>query len=114
MADEIYNRVGGRLSFLKIRVAKSQDMLSTCDEILDVEKKWFLNQCWILGEEMDDDVMDQQKFAVSKYLSTLARGSCLQLMWARANTPPCSLDARAGLEWPSCSGEQARVFGSLY
>ena len=28
------------------------------------EKTWFLNQCWILGEEMDDDVMDQQKFAV--------------------------------------------------
>jgi len=30
-----------------------------------MEKTWFLNQCWILGEEMDDDVMDQQKYAVS-------------------------------------------------
>lgn len=28
-----------------------------------MEKTWFLNQCWILGMEMDDDVMDQQKYA---------------------------------------------------
>jgi hypothetical protein len=46
-------------------VAKSEDMLLTCDKIKEVEKTWFLNQCWILGEEMDDDVMDQQKWAVS-------------------------------------------------
>ncbi|KAG9243635.1 hypothetical protein BJ878DRAFT_110532 [Calycina marina] len=60
--DEVYNRVGGRLIYLN-RVAKSTDMLRMCDDIKDVEKRWFLNQCWILGEEMDDDVMDQQKFA---------------------------------------------------
>lgn len=64
MATQVYNRVGGRLSFLN-RVAKSHDMLKTCDEIKEVEKTYFLNQCWILGEEMDDDVMDQQKWAVS-------------------------------------------------
>jgi hypothetical protein len=62
--EEVYDRVGGRLTFLN-RVAKSADMLATCDKILEVEKTWFLNQCWILGAEMDDDVMDQQKFAVS-------------------------------------------------
>lgn len=28
-----------------------------------MEKTWFLNKCWILGEPMDDDVMDQQKYA---------------------------------------------------
>jgi hypothetical protein len=66
--EEVYNRVGGRLTFLN-RVAKSQDMLATCDNIVDVEKRWFLNQCWILGAEMDDDVMDQQKYAVSPILS---------------------------------------------
>jgi hypothetical protein len=33
---EIYDRVGGRLSFLN-RVAKSRDMLKTCDDILEVE-----------------------------------------------------------------------------
>lgn len=28
-----------------------------------MEKTWFLTQCGILGSEMDDDVMDQQKYA---------------------------------------------------
>lgn len=60
--EEVYSKVGGRLSFLN-RVAKSQDMLKACDEICQAEKTWFLNKCWILGEEMDDDVMDQQKYA---------------------------------------------------
>lgn len=64
--DEVYKLVGGRLTFLN-RVAKSKDMLATCDEIMQVEKTWFLNQCWILGMEMDDDVMDQQKYAVSLF-----------------------------------------------
>lgn len=59
---EVYDMVGGRLSFLN-RVAKSPDMLKVCQEICQVERTWFLNKCWILGEEMDDDVMDQQKFA---------------------------------------------------
>ncbi len=66
--EDIYDRVGGRLSFLN-RVAKSRDMLATCDIIMEIEKTWFLNQCWILGSEMDDDVMDQQKWAVSLHLS---------------------------------------------
>lgn len=60
--EEVYSRVGGRLTFLN-RVAKSKDMLATCEDIIEVEKRWFLNQCWILGMEMDDDVMDQQKYA---------------------------------------------------
>lgn len=62
--EEVYDRVGGRLSFLN-RVAKASDMLAMCDSIMEIEKTWFLNQCWILGSEMDDDVMDQQKWAVS-------------------------------------------------
>lgn len=60
--EEVYARVGGRLTFLS-RVAKSPDMLKTCDDINRAEKTWFLNKCWILGENMDDDVMDQQKYA---------------------------------------------------
>ncbi|KAH8715205.1 RNA polymerase I termination factor [Beauveria bassiana] len=62
--EQVYDRVGGRLSFLN-KVAKSKDMLATCESIQDIEKKWFLNQCWILGMEMDDDVMDQQKWAAA-------------------------------------------------
>ncbi|KAJ5953206.1 hypothetical protein N7454_000102 [Penicillium verhagenii] len=60
--EHVYNEVGGRLSFLN-RVAKSPDVLQTCREICRAEKTWFLNKCWILGESMDDDVMDQQKFS---------------------------------------------------
>jgi hypothetical protein len=60
--EAVYDMVGGRLSFLS-RVAKSNDMLKTSHDICEMEKTWFLNQCWILGAEMDDDVMDQQKYA---------------------------------------------------
>ena len=62
-AAEVYARVGGRLTFLN-RVARAREMLAACDAIKEAEKTWFLNQCWILGSEMDDDVMDQQKWAV--------------------------------------------------
>ncbi|KAL2753170.1 hypothetical protein ACRALDRAFT_2111483 [Sodiomyces alcalophilus JCM 7366] len=69
--EEVYGLVGGRLSFLN-RVAKSQDMLATCRRICDIEKRWFLNQCWILGAEMDDDVMNQQKWAAAAMVLALA------------------------------------------
>jgi len=62
--DKVYELVGGRLAFLT-KVAKSPDMIGKCQEICQAEKTWLLNKCWILGEEMDDDVMDQQKFASS-------------------------------------------------
>ncbi|KAK7700418.1 hypothetical protein SLS64_011026 [Diaporthe eres] len=71
LATQIYDKVGGRLNFLN-RVAKSSDMLQTCDDIKEVEKTYFLNQCWILGEEMDDDVMDQQKWAAAAMVLALA------------------------------------------
>jgi hypothetical protein len=64
MLEKVYTSVGGRLSFLN-RVAKSHDMMEACVQINDAEKTWLLNQCGILGREMDDDVMDQQKYAVS-------------------------------------------------
>lgn len=60
---EVYDLVGGRLSFLN-RVAKSPNMIQTCHDICAAEKSWLLNRCWILGAEMDDDVMDEQKFSV--------------------------------------------------
>ena len=58
---QVYEKVGGRLNFLS-RVAKAPDMLHECEKVCTREKSWLLNQCWILGEEMDDDVMDQQKY----------------------------------------------------
>lgn len=72
--EEVYDRVGGRLTFLN-RVARSPSMIKTCNDIIESEKRWFLGKCWILGSEMDDDVMDQQKYAVStissRYLSMM-------------------------------------------
>lgn len=68
LLEEVYNKVGGRLTFLN-RVAKSEDMIATCNEICEAEKTWFLNKCWILGEEMDDDVMDEQKYSVSVFFA---------------------------------------------
>ncbi|KAG8534175.1 uncharacterized protein KY384_001019 [Bacidia gigantensis] len=60
--EQVYDMVGGRLTFLA-RVAKSVNMLQECKDIYDMEKTWFLNNNWILGSGMDDDVMDQQKYA---------------------------------------------------
>lgn len=60
--SNIYDKVGGRINFLS-RIAKSTDMEAMAARILQGEKTWFLNRCGILGESMDDDVMDQQKFA---------------------------------------------------
>ncbi|OQN97484.1 hypothetical protein B0A48_16637 [Cryoendolithus antarcticus] len=62
LLEQVYDKVGGRMSYIG-RVAKSSDMLSAADAICAMEKTWFLNQCWILGEDMDDDVMNQQKYA---------------------------------------------------
>ena len=60
--ERVYDRVGGRMAFLNY-AAKSDDMLQACEKICTTEKTWFLNRCGILGEGMDDDVMDQQKYA---------------------------------------------------
>lgn len=54
--EQVYEKVGGRLNFLN-RVAKSKDMFAMCEKIKEIEKKWFLNQCWILGSEMDDELV---------------------------------------------------------
>lgn len=78
--ERVYDQVGGRLAFLT-QVAKSSDMMQTCHEICQTEKRWFLNQCWILGEEMDDDVMDQQKYAVGLRSPSLAALIACHLPW---------------------------------
>lgn len=62
--DKVYDLVGGRLAFLN-KVARERDMIAKCREICQDEKTWLLNKCGLLGMDMDDDVMDQQKFASS-------------------------------------------------
>lgn len=50
------------------RIAKAEDFMQVCDNLCQREKTWFLNKCWILGPEMDDDVMDEQKYSVSIHM----------------------------------------------
>jgi hypothetical protein len=73
--DEVFAKVGGRLIFLN-QVAKSKDMLETCKQINRREKMWFLNNCWILGDSMDDDVEEQQKYCAAAIV--LARALVLR------------------------------------
>lgn len=73
--DEVFAKVGGRLIFLN-QVAKSRDMLDTCRNINRREKSWFLNKCWVLGDTMDDDVEEQQKFCAAAII--LARALVLR------------------------------------
>ncbi|KHJ34289.1 putative p-loop containing nucleoside triphosphate hydrolase [Erysiphe necator] len=60
--EEVFKRIGGRLIFLN-RVARAEDMLQACNDIIETERRWFLNKAWILGAEMDDDVINEQKYA---------------------------------------------------
>ncbi|CAI9630205.1 unnamed protein product [Alternaria burnsii] len=73
--DQVFAKVGGRLIFLN-QVAKSKDMLETCQQINRREKMWFLNNCWILGDSMDDDVEEQQKYCAAAIV--LARALVLR------------------------------------
>lgn len=61
MLEHVYSKVGGRLRFLT-RVAKSSNMERVCKTICDEEKRWFLNQCWILGKDMDPAAEEHQDF----------------------------------------------------
>lgn len=64
LADQVYGLVGGRPQHLA-SVASQPDMITACQRLIDKEKIWFLNQCGLLGEDMDDDVMESGKFSTS-------------------------------------------------
>lgn len=63
-ANEIYNLIGGRPQHIA-GVTSQPDIIHACHQLIDKEKTWFLNQCGLLGEEMDDDVMESGKFSTS-------------------------------------------------
>lgn len=63
-ANRIYQLIGGRPQHISY-VAANQDMTQACHQLIDREKTWFLNQCGLLGEDMDDDVMESGKFSTS-------------------------------------------------
>lgn len=88
---QVFDLVGGRLTFLD-RAAKAEDMIQRCEEINQIEKHWLLSQCGLLGEEMDDDVMDQQKYASSAMLLVQALVQQQQDLGLRDNLPQVSLN----------------------
>ncbi|ANB14400.1 hypothetical protein AWJ20_1988 [Sugiyamaella lignohabitans] len=63
-ANKVYNLIGGRPQHLAA-VASKDDPINACHKLIDKEKTWFLNQCALLGESMDDDVMESGKFSTS-------------------------------------------------
>jgi hypothetical protein len=66
-ANHIYNLVGGRPQHLTA-VAAQKDAITACHKLIDRERTWFLNQCGLLGMDMDDDVMESGKFSTSAML----------------------------------------------
>lgn len=64
MCHKIYDLIGGRPQHIS-QVARHKDINRACHEIIDREKTWLLNQCGLLGMDMDDDVMESGKFSSS-------------------------------------------------
>lgn len=62
VCNQIYDLIGGRPQHIA-QVARHVDVFKASHEIIDREKTWFLNQCGLLGLEMDDDVMESGKFS---------------------------------------------------
>ncbi|KAJ7668631.1 hypothetical protein DFH06DRAFT_203964 [Mycena polygramma] len=58
--------VGGRLSYLN-KVARSKNMVEMAKHILSVEKAWLCSQIGLIPD-LDDDVMDEQKWSSCSWL----------------------------------------------
>ncbi|KAI0008850.1 hypothetical protein F4779DRAFT_418778 [Xylariaceae sp. FL0662B] len=65
--EQVYEKVGGRLSFLS-RVAKSPDMIKTCNALCEREKLWLLSHYWILGKDLDPGGETQQDLSSAAML----------------------------------------------
>ncbi|EGW30714.1 uncharacterized protein SPAPADRAFT_142233 [Spathaspora passalidarum NRRL Y-27907] len=67
VCNTVYDLIGGRPQHIN-HVARNKDIIQACHEIIDREKTWFLNKCGLLGNDMDDDVMESGKFSSSAML----------------------------------------------
>lgn len=65
--ERVFHIIGGRPQHLNY-IASHKDMLHSARELIDSEKRWFLNNCTLLGKNMDDDVNDYGKFSTSATL----------------------------------------------
>lgn len=64
---KLYKLIGGRPQHLN-HVASSNNVYDAANRLIDSERSWFLSKCGLLGADMDDDVIDEGKFAVSAML----------------------------------------------
>ncbi|KAJ6593510.1 hypothetical protein B0H19DRAFT_1205053 [Mycena capillaripes] len=64
--QEAIGLVGGRLSYIN-KVARSKDMIEMANHILSVEKAWLCSQIGLIPD-LDDDVMDEQKWSSCSWL----------------------------------------------
>lgn len=64
---KLYRLIGGRPQHLN-QVASSTNVYDEANRLIDSERSWFLTKCGLLGADMDDDVIDEGKFAVSAML----------------------------------------------
>ncbi|KAF8178615.1 hypothetical protein K438DRAFT_1844104 [Mycena galopus ATCC 62051] len=64
--EEAIRMVGGRLSYIN-KVARAQDMVETASQLLAVEKAWLCSQIGLIPD-LDDDVMDEQKWSSCSWL----------------------------------------------
>ncbi|CAK9781101.1 hypothetical protein CC85DRAFT_282535 [Cutaneotrichosporon oleaginosum] len=62
----VYELVGGRTSYLS-RIARASDMIDEAERMVLMEKGWMLSKIGLIPE-MDDDVMDEQKWASCSWL----------------------------------------------
>lgn len=65
--ETVYKLIGGRPQHL-YHVASQKNMIHAAQQLIDNDKLWFLNNCALLGADMDDDVMESGKFATSAML----------------------------------------------
>ncbi|KAF7362225.1 hypothetical protein MVEN_00568700 [Mycena venus] len=64
--QEAIGMVGGRLSYLN-KVARAKDMIEMANQLLSVEKAWLCSQIGLIPD-LDDDVMDEQKWSSCSWL----------------------------------------------
>ncbi|KAJ7350473.1 hypothetical protein DFH08DRAFT_111349 [Mycena albidolilacea] len=64
--QEAIGMVGGRLSYLN-KVARAKDMIEMASQLLSVEKAWLCSQIGLIPD-LDDDVMDEQKWSSCSWL----------------------------------------------
>ncbi|KAH7305508.1 hypothetical protein B0I35DRAFT_443917 [Stachybotrys elegans] len=89
---QVYNKIGGRPSFLG-NVATVKNMLKACDDIVAKEKRWFLDQCWILGGDIDDHAEDHQDFSTAAMLLAKALVEKEKTMAKDGDDTPTALPA---------------------